>query len=205
MIIKTTQKGFTIIELMIATTVFSVILLLVASGLINITNAYYKGLTSSATQETARSLMQELTQDFELSGGFYKKLATVGGYNGFCIGNNLYTYQIDKQIPSNGDGHALVVRSVPGCDINPAQKPDSFSVTKSDWRELLGPNMRIHELTIDDGAIPTPKSIKITLKILSGDDDLLDLATGLCRGGKGSQFCANSGLTTYAVRRLNVY
>ncbi len=54
--------GFTIIELLIATTIFSVVLLLAASGLLYIGRLYYKGLTSSATQEAARNIMQELTQ-----------------------------------------------------------------------------------------------------------------------------------------------
>jgi prepilin-type N-terminal cleavage/methylation domain-containing protein len=209
MIKNPTQKGFTIVELMIATTVFSVVLLVASSGVINIGKMYYKGINSSATQEVARNLIQELTQDFELSGGFYRKLPQTGGYDGFCIGSHLYTYRIDQKINNSGTGHALVVRDEADCESDSTQVPDDFIINNTQWRELLGPNMRVHLLDIVPDRVDKPQAAKISIKILSGDDDLFNNnlvspTTGLCKGGIGSQFCANSELTTYAIRRIRV-
>ena len=50
------QKGFTVLELMIATTVFSVMLLLTTTGMIQIGKVYYKGLVTAKTQDTVRSI-----------------------------------------------------------------------------------------------------------------------------------------------------
>lgn len=52
--------GFTIVELMIATVVFSVILILITTGIIQIGKAYYKGIIGSRTQETARKITDEV-------------------------------------------------------------------------------------------------------------------------------------------------
>jgi len=46
---KRLQSGFTLVELMIATMVFSVILLVITYGVVRFTNSYYKGLNSSTT------------------------------------------------------------------------------------------------------------------------------------------------------------
>lgn len=203
----TNSRGFTILELLIATSVFSVILLLCTAGLLLIGRLYYKGITSSATQNVARNVMQHITEDFELSGGYFKQLpSTPSGYDGFCIGSNLYTYKIDQKINNDGTGHAFVVRNVPGCDTNSAQTPDDFvsspPAVQAEWSEFLGPNMRLGSLTIAPpaGSATPPQSVSISLNIITGDDDLI--SAGLCKGGAGAQFCANSPLSSYAVRRL---
>ena len=54
------QNGFTIIELLIATTVFSLILLISVAGILQISRMYYRGVTQSRTQETARSIIDEV-------------------------------------------------------------------------------------------------------------------------------------------------
>lgn len=203
------QHGFTVIELMVATAVFSVILLLATTGLLYIVRAYYKGITSSATQEVARSVIQDITQDFELTGGYFKQL-TPSSNDGFCIGNNMYSYKIDKKTNDPGGPNALVVRSVSGCETkqpdNVITGTDSTGVfnVRSQWRELLGSNMRVHALSATPDTINKPQAISITLQIIAGEDDMIDLATGTCKGSFGTQFCASSKLTTYAIRRLKV-
>src|SRR3990172_9120101 len=60
--------GFTIVELMIATTIFSVILLIVTFGMLQIGRTYYKGITLTKTQNAARSIIDTISQDIQFSG-----------------------------------------------------------------------------------------------------------------------------------------
>ncbi len=96
------QKGFTIIELLLATAVFSLVLVGATSALIQIGRMYYKGLTTSNTQETARRIMEDVSRNIQFSGA--TPTDTPGGglavnYNGtdialisFCIGSLRYSY-----------------------------------------------------------------------------------------------------------------
>ncbi|NBU34262.1 hypothetical protein EB118_16100 [bacterium] len=120
---KKHTNGFTIIELMFATTTFSVVLLLCLTGVIQIGRMYYKGLTTSQTQQTARSLLDELTQSIQLSGSNITATRNLSGGTApigpsiaavtspttgttgfFCIGTTRYTYALDRQQDNTNDG-----------------------------------------------------------------------------------------------------
>ncbi len=60
--LKANQQAFTIIELMIATTVVSVILLMVSIIMINIGGLYYKGFSQARTQDNLRSISDEVAR-----------------------------------------------------------------------------------------------------------------------------------------------
>lgn len=196
------QNGFTIIELLVASAVFSTILLVCAAGVVYIGNLFYKGITSNATQEVARSTIDEIRNDFELSGGNYKRLVALPGpIEGFCIGSHLYSYIKDQKINNTSTNHAFVVRDRPGCDTDPTAQPDNVNGPANPlWHEFLGPNMRLQNDPIAS-LPPKPESVNISINVISADDALIN-ATGTCRGDAGSQFCASSRLSTYAVRRI---
>lgn len=193
------SEGFTIIELMIATAVFSTILLLCTTGLITIGRVYRKGNTSRATQEVTRSVMSQIKNDFELSGGYYKPLPSG---NGFCIGDNLYSYAIGQKTDLTAGIHGLVMNQpVGGCDTNGSVVAENLNNTTA--KELLGQNMRLASLTINEypSGSANPTAISIALNVVSGDDDLL-IGGSRCAGGTGQEYCAGSALESYVTRRL---
>ena len=215
MIKNGTQKGFTVIELLIATSVFSTVLLIAATGIVHVGRLFQRGITGSLTQEVARSTIDFIKDDFELSGGYFKRLPPYGANEGFCIGSRLYSYQVGLKIGSNGVGRAMVVRDFPSCDLSTVVHPDDIVTgigydlatgTNTDvsgnMREFLGPNMRLNSFSVtpSPAASPKPTGLTISIDVISGDDDLI--ASGLCRGGPGSEYCSNAPLLTYAVRRL---
>lgn len=51
------QEGFTVVELMIATLVFSVILTVITMGVLSFRNRYYKAVNASTTQNTTRTVI----------------------------------------------------------------------------------------------------------------------------------------------------
>src|SRR5665213_3376754 len=101
-LLRNETSGFTIIELLIATSVFSIILLITASTLVGISQTYIKGSVQDQTQQTARSVLTDLSQDIQFN--------SVSGVNGipittvygneyfFCIGNDVYIYHLDMDI-----------------------------------------------------------------------------------------------------------
>jgi len=189
----TNKKGFTILELLISTTVFSVILLLCTFGLVQVGRNYYRGATITRTQNVARSVMSTLTQSIQFSGSDadVTKLPSVGTLadpppvsGAFCIGSLGYTYKLSTQgSPANSK------LKTSEC-INGA--PSTAKQT-----ELLGKGMSLRTFTIEKSG----DYYSITLLIAYADTDLLN-ADGLCKGGAGSQFCATSSLKTTVHRRL---
>lgn len=113
----TDQRAFTILELMIASMVFSVILLLVTTGVVQIGRTYYRGVLQSQTQETARNIIDEISRGIQFSGEdvigttLYRAAepypsvgnGTVGGRYGMCIGGVVYSFILDKQLRRPGD------------------------------------------------------------------------------------------------------
>jgi len=226
------QQGFTIVELLISTTVFSVILLLCLAALVQIGKMYYKGVTTAQTQQTARAIMDEITQGIQLSGdGVRAQTLTVGpqvapadpAVGFFCIGSTRYTYAIDRQVSDANNTndkqllHALWVDEPGACAGATDQKLSELPTvdlslpvpsTAPHGRELLSSNMRITRLTL----VPTDgdRLWTINLTIAYGDEDLFttdpaDSTRKICKGAQaGTQFCAFSEITSVIKRRLSI-
>ena len=214
------EAGFTILELMIASTVFAVILLVVAVGVINVTNDYYKGITSTSTQSIARQIASQLSASIEFGQTVTPGLSGGGGVQGICIDNTLYAYQLGQEVSDSPSGpdvgyHGLLVSS----DCSAAHlstlagilgSPGSAALAPG-TRELLTRHMRLSELNV----VSVGSNLwTITVRILYGDNALMRQPPPLptlgnnawmnvgCAGGIGDQFCAVSDLSTTVDQRL---
>lgn len=190
------NRGFTLLELLISTTVFSVILLLCTFGLVQVGRNYYRGNTITRTQNTARSVMSTLTQSIQYSGS--DPVVTTlppGGVNppangSFCIGSLRYEYKLNTKVEDTPGSYALRTSKIDNTD-------NCNTSSSSAQSELLGRGMSLRQFSI----INNGPDYTISLLIAYADDDLLT-PDGLCKGGAGSQFCATSALTTTVHRRL---
>lgn len=209
---KTTQQGFTIIELMIATSVLAVILLLVTVMITSIGNLYYKGVTLSQTQDTTRSIADQLVQDIKLSDGAPSNTPTAGSSTavpGFtlyaiCIGTTRYSYALNTQI-GTGRGHIQHVMWRDSIGSGSRCSPvDLSDMTLSGGAELIGPRSRLTSLTIGSPA-PGGTLYTVRLSLAYGDGDLLNPAgyDTTCKGSAGDQFCATDRLATSVVQRVS--
>lgn len=209
------QQAFTILELLIATMIFSVILLLVTTGVLQIGKTYYKGLLQSRTQETARNIINEISQGIQFSGETvqptapsnpaanpYPRSGGVGKYT-FCINGIGYAYVLDRELSTaagpNKVSKTLISFSTPCNGFNPS----AHDVATKTGKELLGQGMHLSELNVTDNGNST---YTIRVGIASGEFDLFNTnANGIhhqCRSGAGSQFCAVSILTTTVHKRV---
>ncbi len=204
---KRRASGFTILELMIATMVFAVVLLFVTAGILQIARVYYKGVTEANTQNVARNVIDTVSQAIQFSGGDVIDTASSPSADtdyAFCVGSQRFTYRLGWQVEdknkdsaTNQIRHALVQDSSANCT---AQDLSLASVT---GRELIGEHMRLANLVVANlGA----NLYKVQVRVVYGDNDLLTNATGsnaTCNAAKvGRQFCAVSELSTIVVKRV---
>jgi prepilin-type N-terminal cleavage/methylation domain-containing protein len=204
------QQGFTIVELMIATLIFSVILLIVTMGILQITRVYFKGVTEANTQNTARSVIDTVSQAIQFSGGPVTPTAgsgTPSSPKAFCVGDQRFSYdtgwQLEDGSPDNTKHqafHTLVMDTFANCNQSTPQGLGQQAVS---GRELLSPHMRLANIQVSNVGT---NLYRVTVRVVYGDDDLLTNPTGTdasCKGiSAGTQFCSVSELSTVVVKRV---
>lgn len=217
------EKGFTIIELMIATAVFSLVLFLLATAIVHIGQIYYKGAITNRVQETSRSISDEVAQAVQFSAAHISSVkpggtGAPGSPSSFCIDNVRYTYVLDRA-QGTGTGqmrHVLwrdygnfVGATCPIADLA-APNPSAGCVGCSGGQELLGDTMRLQNFRIctnaDAGCTAADGMWSIVLIVAYGTDDVFDgTGTGrTCKGQNfGGQFCALSRISTGVTKKLN--
>ncbi len=221
--LKLDSKGFTIVELLIATAILSTILVGASISVLHISKMYYKGVVMSRTQDAARTLVENISRPIQFEGSQYMESTSTsfgGGINNemgssatrksYCLGNQRYTItknmQVNKSLPSGisqGKIRHAVWRDKVGnaaeCATNPPLNLSS-NPPASNGESLLGENMRLHEFEI------TPKAdnlYEVKVTVIYGDKELIDLGTGRCKTAvAGSQWCAVAQYNTVVLRRL---
>lgn len=223
--------GFTIVELLIATAVFSVVLLTISAAIIQIGRLYYKGITSARTQEAARAVMDDIAQVIQFETGRVA-LGLVGpnGSQAICVATKHYSYKLGQQQAQNGANfqHALVRKDVPAGCLTTAAQDLSSSTPPIEGQEMLGEKMRLANLQVErqglsdaymikvrvaygdaellcdpDNAVPTnAANCKSTLTMTEGQ--IANTRKLSCKNIRtGTQFCAVSELSTIVKRRLS--
>lgn len=195
--INMNNRGFTIIELMIATLVFSIVLLVMTMGIMSVGRSFYKGVISSKTQEAARLVVDDIGRAIQFSTSNVIEIGT----SGYCIGDKLYSYQLNAQ--TGGTQKSFVVSTVAGgCTastsaLTPAQRDLPGT------RALLGEKMRLSEFRVRSAG---SGAYEIIVKVAYGDPpDLLNAnspASQCSNEVRASQYCATAKVTSYVQRRL---
>ncbi len=227
-----TEQGFTIIELMIATLVFSVILVVITVGVLSFTNSYYRGVNSSSTQTAARSIADTITQAIQFSKPtqVVSTPTPAASLQTFCAGTKQFLYQLGTQVSSSTYGlYVLPYDISQPCTTatGTTAKATLEAAKKPAGVELLGKSMRLAAINVS--AATTPGTYKVSVRVAYGDADLLCnstispstntggcapsapgyalttpvLGTDVnCKSTKGRQFCSVSALATAAQSRM---
>ena len=198
--LKNAQDGFTLVELMIAMTVFSLVLVAASAGLIQVGRTYYKGVITSRTQDTSRSIIDEISRSVQFSGES-PDLVRDGSGNlaAMCLGNTRYSIRTDVQV-GDTNPHGLYKD-----DAGATCASADLTTPQTGGVELLGSNMRFSEFDVEALG---DQQYRIVVWVVYGDDDLLEVDPNnadrtICRGSAvGGQFCALGELSTVVTRRL---
>jgi prepilin-type N-terminal cleavage/methylation domain-containing protein len=213
------EQGFTIIELLIATAVFAVVMLIAAASIIYVSKTYVKGNIESQTQQTTRSVLQTISQDIEFTKNSTINISPSGNnantYH-FCIGNDVYVYKLSVQVSSSED--PLYVYSSANCPTVIPTSPPTNS------RELLSNNEQLGQLSLtcaesdnDDvgNTVCTTYTVSVEVAYIGGDSSLEDTSNSGLNTANAfygyscsnmqitGSFCAVSSLTTTIEPRIN--
>ncbi len=228
---RASQDGFTIVELMIATAIFAIMLVLTTTTIIGITQTYTKGSVEGQTQQTARAVLSDISQaiEFNDSNDITVTTNSSGDVYYFCAGSDVYVYQLDKYLSPTLTGSeystwTLVRFPYSSCTVplNSLNQPDPLGQAGAE--ELLTTNERLGWLYIVPFAINGETAYTINLEIGYGDNSLLNDTTSTnggydvnalptappvsahykysCQSGPDSSFCATSTLTTTVIPRI---
>lgn len=194
------EAGFTIIELMIATSVLSVILVLVTILMMSIGNLYYKGINQARTQDNVRSISDELSQHLQLSNQPPAESDSSNSANKFsnlvvhayCIDATRYSYVTGEVAGTNLGGtvlqHVLWRDTIPSgaacVAANLTQSDPSATTGGSNGIELIASQSRLTQFcigTIDPAShlciTNTDSPYNIEVGVAYGDYDLLNNAS----------------------------
>ncbi len=221
------EEGFTIVELMIATAVLSVMLLIVTVLMINIGSLLNKGINQANVQDDLRNITSDIAQNVEYSDGVIFSPNTPinpvtdqitiapGVAYAICIGTMRYTYVIGTQIgtPYNHLGatfdHILWRDTIAGSSgsCTPVNltiaDPNVMSQPGTNGQELIAASSRLTEFSVTYNSPYT-----ITIGLAYGSSDLLTAnynspgTNAQCSGGTGDQFCSTAILQTTVAQRL---
>ncbi|CAN5448533.1 hypothetical protein BH10PAT3_BH10PAT3_8250 [soil metagenome] len=213
--------GFTIVELLIATAVFSVILLLIATAAVQVGRTFYKGVTINRVQDTSRRVAEDIVQSIQFgvnSASFYRSGGTPGATETRCLGEVRYTFDTAKSLGTAAGqsrhilwkDHVAVTDNCMGT-LGSTPIPNLTAIIPSvGGQEMVGDNMRVPVITTEESPIGSIISWIITVKVSYGNkDDVFEVDGsgnpdyGRCMPQRaGGQFCAVSTINTNAEKRL---
>lgn len=213
---NTKGRGFTIVELMIATAVFAVVLIIAQVIFVQIGHLFYRGVSITNTQETADHIFQDINGNFQTAPSFGGgKNSGAGGYDYYCIGDTRYTYRIHNAVDASGavdhsagSGNFGILKDVmqgtgsecpAPCDDGGGSCPSGLALNNP--IELLGDKMRVEKFKIAQSTT-TSNLYSVSIVVAYGDDDTLtysdpsDYSTVSCQLDSHNNFCAVSKINT---------
>jgi len=185
------EQGFTLIELLMAMAVFSFMLIIVATGFVQVVRVYQSGIASRTTQQNARLIMDDIVKLIRTSEAAVVVDDSVF-YSHVCLTRNgqLLEYGID----ASGNLRQGVITD----DTCP------LPVFDSSWRVVNDPAVQVTNFRLDT----TPPNnnglgtVFVTLTLASLNNlGNLNATKDACLPGVGSQFCAVTTLSSTASLR----
>ncbi|MGZ6004592.1 MAG: PulJ/GspJ family protein [Candidatus Saccharimonadales bacterium] len=205
------QKGFTIAELLIATAIFSMMMLVVSFVIISIGKNFNKGVTETRTQDAARNIIDKITKDIQFGGlPITSPGVTLATPYAICIGQDRFSINVNQELV-DGVNHGVIL-DTPSLDSPPetcAISPPITNLTGGSLPsgsprplELLSPGMRVTDLTVVP-LVSNPTVYQVHITVVYGDDDLISGSGSsvVCNNSAGSQFCAVADISATVEAR----
>lgn len=185
---SSSQSGFTLVELLMAMTLFSFMLILITSGFITVAKIYQSTLAARKTQSSARLAIEEVARQARNA-----NTAQLAGGNTLCLYG---TSNVRFRLIDNGTTSSLVREVFTNC-ADLAVYSDRQTLTPPDLRVPLSNGF---VASILDSTSPTP-SVEFTLKVTTNTPDLINGLNNCSQGVPGTQFCSTTLLTTSVALR----
>lgn len=193
------RQGFTIVELMIAISVFSVATTLVVMGVLFVSRQYQQANNRTAIEEASRAFHQQVLQAIRYTGNEISApvTSTSGNHKAICVGNQMFIYGA-KVVSAEADynqlaeGLYVINNDASGCNID--------SYTLSQQQNILPDGAKVFSLSIN----PSTGTVQTTF--VKSAADLLDYSTSSkvsCKiAVSGREWCAVVSFESTGKRRI---
>lgn len=207
---KKRQRGFTIIELMLAMAFLSFVLMFIVMSLVQVMRVYNHGLSSKQVNQSGRSIAAELQRAIQNSNPGEIVISRVNNAQRLCVSGYGFVW-------NNGTSNANRYSTGAVDDLGFARVPDSNicnntnPVARNTATELISPSLRPQALTVNattaSSGSPLLYKITFTLSSAGSNNDLVETNPGTgeikCKTGNpiDMQFCALSTFTVHAMAK----
>lgn len=207
-------NGFTIVELLIATTVLTVVLVGASFVLVQVGRLYYKGTITAKTQSAGRNIVDSISRPIQLRGGAPSTPAehpTVPSTYVVCVGNQRFTYQTQFQVGSgpNRRPHAVWRDTIQSQGECLTTAPNITNTTiASPGESMLSDGMRLFDLSITESPSGVDGIYVVSVRVGYGEldtfsTDPVTTEPDGCKGQiSGGQFCAFVAYETSVNARI---
>ena len=213
------NKGFTIIELMIASVAFATLIILITVAVMQVARVYYKGINTGNTENVTRNIVQYASKSIQFSNSVLvstNNTSVAGSKIGWtCIGNQTYIYSEGSALSATSaswpNNVGLVYLTTNSC---PSSSTLSNLINRG--QELLGLNMRLTNFQISN---VSNRLYNINVEVAFGNasslcDSSISPISGsggcnsniapnffpnsniVCKAQIGDQYCAEATLST---------
>jgi len=201
------KKGFTLVELLLATALFSFVLLFVTAAFVQVSRAYNKGIIVKRTQETARSVIQEMSRALNTATSGQNTTDAVISFSNnpdrrLCVGdlrfgwNEGFRPDTSHETYSNGNNFALVRSDSGSCS-------DDFDQNQS--VEMIDERLIVQDIQINEILAGSVYNLCVIITVNNDDDvDEGNCANNntRCNVLAGDTYCDVARLdTTVTLRR----
>lgn len=211
------RQGFTLVELMIATTILSTVLVLTSAAITQINGIFFKGLASTRAQEAARSVIDDVSRELQLvttnpiQGTFSDTSVNPNiTYRVWCVGNSAYYMRMN--VAGNDTTKILLKAPVGTCPADSAIKTAMDNLTSSTIsQDFTAYNLSVQNFSLTsktitiNGVSKTAYDVQVTISYANiGDLTSAGSANAACKGGGVllTKNCAVSKFSTTVTRLL---
>lgn len=218
---KRNTSGFTIVELLIATTIFSIVILGASITILEVSRLYYKGTILTRTQNATRDLLDSISRPMQLEKKTIIQENTAVNIGGrqvkiLCVGTTRFTYVegFRQGVNTSGfDGSDTIAHAIWRDEVAVPSDcgttvPDLTAITPTPLgRNVLQENMRVRTLSVTKLG-STDRLWAIDVHVLYGEKDLMRLDGSsipeACLGDPAnSKWCASTLYSTRVFKRIN--
>jgi prepilin-type N-terminal cleavage/methylation domain-containing protein len=202
----TDQKGFTIVELMLSTVIFSIVMLMVIFAMMHIGRTYTRSLVSARMQQQVDEMIYEISQDVKFEGGtlvHYKPIGD-GSVGVLCVGLKRYTYLLNEQ-RNDLQPHVMLYDQNDDCGLI-APAGANLSTLNQSAKDLVQSRTRLYKFEVSKLPSIADDSWRIDVGLAYGDDDQFNYdgsGRPICKSEVGSQNCKTAESTLLVTRRVD--
>lgn len=195
------QKGFTLIELMLALVFIAFVLLFIISSIVQVARIYNKGMSMGQISRTGQQVLMDMGREMR-----YYRPTYIATANRLCVGGLSYAWNVPGNSPNNyTSGSTEAIRLVSVRDINSTLcTPVSGSypdINPAQATDILGRDIVPLEFEIvENGKL---RDIRLVLSTASsgGANTAVPNGSGGYVCADNNEFCAFADFTTSIYSR----